>query len=182
MNATRHGVLSVLPVLPGVESEAAWEAHRRATIASLDASGYLETILAERVASLLWRLGRVTRYETENTASLLETAEQDLDEERFLPSPFVDARKREPAAELERLVRGRLLLAPDGLEKVARYETHLERCFYRAVHEFRRLQAARAGAVTPLAPDVDVIAAAPQRQTERPWRDLGDCGAVSPAR
>jgi hypothetical protein len=37
--------------------------------------GYAETLLAERAALLLWRLGRVARYEREATAIALENAE-----------------------------------------------------------------------------------------------------------
>lgn len=292
LNATRHAVLSVVPVLPGVERADAWEAHRSATIASLAPVGYLETVLADRVASLLWRLGRVTRYETENTASELEAVEEDLSDEledrqrlSFLRSPIgraegrpvlgttpaeirdelekrkekvrsfdallrdartdedavrpdaaeavllqvatkadvelsdvelpflppeadelgwskwtgwtkklvfdvagailsaskwgknedpltalvlagaaaeADVRAAEDAlrdveAEIERKTRSRVLLSAEGLEKVARYETHLERSLYKALHELQRLQAARTGAgVAPLALDVDV--------------------------
>ena len=293
MNATRHALLSVVPVLPGVEKAEDWVAHRSATLASLAPSGYLETVLADRVASLLWRLGRVTRYETENTASELETAEEELSEEledrqrlSFLrPSPFagtvgkpvlgttpeqireelelrletvkgflylreisedepfppehaetalleiarraeveledvdlpflpdeaddlgwdkwtgwtkkivvqvvaaivgasklahvraggaeeawracgviaeVNVREtaqvlRDTEGRLQRSVRSRVLLSGEGLEKVARYETHLERSFYKALHELQRLQAARNGTGgAPMAFDVDV--------------------------
>jgi len=278
LNATRHAVLSVVPVLPGVERAEDWDAHRDATIASLAPSGYLETILADRVASLFWRLGRVTRYETENAASSLETAEAALAESsRFdvgsnlllgttptqiqetveirmetvrafvtlreyepddtfpperaeavlevvasradveledLSFPFLPAEAddlgwgtwtgwtkklvleavavvaaaskrevvrnpedlwrasgaiaqgeletallalREAEGKLERRVRSKLLLPADGLDKVARYETHLERSLYKALHELQRLQAARNGTGgAPMAFDVDV--------------------------
>lgn len=285
LNAIRHAALSVVPVLPGVELIEDWEAHRDGTLASLAPFGYLETVLADRVASLLWRLWRVTRYETENTASKLETVEVDLEEalrstrsstggigravygttpaqireeleirtetvKGFLslresgendpiPSkaaeailsfvafradvdhedlalPFlppeadelgwdkwdgwtktivlqvVDAvlavtkkshlraggseevgrsccalaeadvhaaanALREAEAKLQRSVRSRVLLSAEGLEKVARYETHLERSFYKALHELQRLQAARDGTGgPPMAFDVDV--------------------------
>ena len=288
-NATRHAVLSSVPVLPGVESTEAWEAHRSATIASLAPSGYLETTLADRVASLLWRLGRVQRYETENTTSKLETAEKELSD-RLLMDPLSGARSfsmqgravfgttpeqlreeveirteitmayaalleceasdsvppeyaekvlrdvsfradvdldsaelpflppaadelgwgkwtgwtktlvlqvadavlarskktslrkdgveaaclafsskagldvlvaeralRELEGRLQRNVRALLLLPEAGLEKVARYETHLERSLYKALHELQRLQAARDGTGgAPMALDVDV--------------------------
>jgi hypothetical protein len=291
MNATRHALLSVAPVLPIVERAEEWVAHRSATIASLAPVGYVENVLADRVASLLWRLGRVTRYETENTASELEIVEEDLSEEleekqrhSFLRSldsvqgrpvlgttleaireelvirkekvkgflylrelgaedpfppehaehvllevakkaeveledvsiPFLppeadelgwskwtgwtkelvvrvidailattkrtnlrahgaeeawracgvlaelDVRRaattlRDLEATLQRSVRSRVLLSAEGLEKVARYETHLERSLYKALHELQRLQATRTGTGgAPLALDVDV--------------------------
>lgn len=283
LNAIRHAALSVVPVLPGVERIEDWEAHRSATLASLAPFGYLETVLADRVASLLWRLGRVTRYETENTASELETAEEELSESLLFRSSFgrgravlgttpekireeleirietakgflylresgedeafpseraelalldiarhagveladvslpflpaeadelgwgewsgwtkaivvqvvaaivaaserahvrdsgadeawrtcgmlAEANAREAAralreveGKLQRSVRSRVLLSAEGLEKVARYETHLERSFYKALHELQRLQAARDGTGgPPMAFDVDV--------------------------
>ena len=49
----------------------------------------------------------------------------------------------------------------DNLSKLRRYETQIERSFFRALHELQRLQAARQGqpVVAPLALDVNVSAA-----------------------
>jgi hypothetical protein len=55
-----------------------WEAHRTGVLASLEPEGHLEMVLAERVALLLWRLRRVTRYETEAITLAQETIEDDL--------------------------------------------------------------------------------------------------------
>ena len=67
-NATRHGIRSPAPVVPGVEKAQDWEEHRYGILASLHPEGHLELVLAERVAILSWRLNRVTRYETETIA------------------------------------------------------------------------------------------------------------------
>lgn len=58
----------------------------------------------------------------------------------------------------ERENRSRILLEPEVLDKVARYESGLERSFFRTLHEIQRLQASRTGvAVPPLAAiDVDM--------------------------
>jgi hypothetical protein len=55
------------------------------------------------------------------------------------------------AIDLERLRRERLL--PDGptLDKIARYEAHLNRLFYQALHELEALQTRRRGGQAPLA-------------------------------
>ncbi len=74
-NAIRHGLLSWKPVIPGLENPEDWETHLDRTLDSLAPVGYAETLLAERVALLLWRLGRVARYEREATAIALENAE-----------------------------------------------------------------------------------------------------------
>jgi hypothetical protein len=81
-NATRHGIRSPTPVIPGVEKKEDWEEHRDGVLESLQPEGHLELVLAERVASLSWRLNRVTRYETESIALLHEKVEDDLAERR----------------------------------------------------------------------------------------------------
>jgi hypothetical protein len=63
-NAVKHGAYATLPVIPGVEREEDWEAHRDGILQSLAPVGLFETRLAERAALLLWRLERVARYET----------------------------------------------------------------------------------------------------------------------
>ena len=83
-NATRHGIRSPAPVVPGMEKKEDWEEHRDGVLESLRPEGHLEFVLAERVALLLWRLHRVTRYETETVALLQEKAEDNLaDKRRF---------------------------------------------------------------------------------------------------
>jgi hypothetical protein len=73
-NATKHGAFSALPVIPGVERPEDWDAHRAGVVQSLAPVGLLETSLAERAASLLWRLQRVARFEVCAIAVGLEEA------------------------------------------------------------------------------------------------------------
>ena len=54
-------------------------------------------------------------------------------------------------AALERQRRGRSLPGPDDLEKIQRYEAHLERGLFRTLSALRELQEAR-GAVAPRPP------------------------------
>jgi hypothetical protein len=81
-NATRHGIRSPAPVVPGVEKVEDWEEHRDGVLESLQPEGHLETVLAERVALLSWRLHRVIRYETETIALSQEKMEDDLADKR----------------------------------------------------------------------------------------------------
>src|SRR5215211_3401135 len=85
-NATRHGIRSPAPVVPGVESKEDWEVHRDGMLESLQPEGHLEFVLAERVALLSWRLHRVIRYETEAIALFQERVEDDLARERRFES------------------------------------------------------------------------------------------------
>jgi len=50
----------------------------------------------------------------------------------------------------------RTLLEPEVLDKVARYESGLERSFFRTLHEIQRLQASRSGVVVPPVAAIDV--------------------------
>jgi hypothetical protein len=84
-NATRHGISSPAPVVPGLERPEAWQQHRDGILENLSPVGHLEINLAERVALLSWRLHRVTRYETGAIAVSQETIEDDIHErDRFL--------------------------------------------------------------------------------------------------
>jgi hypothetical protein len=85
-NATRHGIRSPAPVVPGIEAQEDWERHLTGILESLAPEGHLETVLAERVALFSWRLHRVTRYETESIALYQEKAEDDLAQKRRFES------------------------------------------------------------------------------------------------
>jgi len=85
-NATQHGIRSPAPVVPGLEKAEDWEAHRDGMMESLSPEGHLETMLAERVALLSWRLHRVIRYETECITLYQEQVEDDLARERRFDS------------------------------------------------------------------------------------------------
>jgi hypothetical protein len=77
-NAIRHGLHSASPVIHRLEDPAHWERHRAATITSLAPGSPLEHTLAEHVAHILWRLGRVARYEHDATAVSQDDAPADL--------------------------------------------------------------------------------------------------------
>jgi hypothetical protein len=84
--STRHDIRSPAPVVPGLEKAQDWEVHRDGVLESLSPEGHLETVLAERVALLSWRLHRVVRYETESIALSQERVEDDLARERRFES------------------------------------------------------------------------------------------------
>src|ERR671913_1806731 len=90
-SATRHGIRSPAPVVPGLEKAEDWEEHRDGVLESLSPEGHLENVLAERVALLSWRLPRVTRYERETIALLQEKVEEDLMERQLLLDPSIPA-------------------------------------------------------------------------------------------
>jgi hypothetical protein len=177
-NAVKHGMLAATPVLPGIESPEEWEHHRAGVIESLAPVGYFESVLAARIAQISWRIWRVVRYEIEVTKASASSAKLSMEkQERDAPESSMDVfpsardaaavnegrqrlieRQQQWKLQMDRLIHGQMLLAPDLLDKVARYENGLERSLFRNLHELQRLQAARSGvAVTPPAAlDVDM--------------------------
>jgi len=81
-NATKHGILSLRPVVAHFESEHGWQRHREAILESLAPEGGLEEALGERVALCSWRLNRVIAYETETITQEQEGVSEELEEDR----------------------------------------------------------------------------------------------------
>jgi hypothetical protein len=265
-NAVRHGAMAETVVIPFIENREDWEAHEQGVAESLRPLGYMETLLVERIASLMWRLRRANRFERELialeqeaiepnilkedpsiklgtdelrmrlesaqkiyssiesflemkdstrmkgteaaeilifigenngrwdlktasfrgipqgieledfskwTAGLLRQCIADVADhrketsEQIIGSAVRQAENNKTAIEnklkqLESKVEGirRLNLLPEfsELEKITRYEAHLERSLYKAMHELERMQATRAGQAVqlPVVIEVDV--------------------------
>ncbi|HXL16894.1 MAG TPA: hypothetical protein VN961_05160 [Streptosporangiaceae bacterium] len=119
-NPTRFGIHSADPVIPGERPEDR-QAHDAGVLASVERPTYLDTLLAERMASASWRLKRVTRYEE---------------------TEFARANNGSPVF---------LLPPGTELDKIVKYEAHLSRQFYQAQHELEARQKQRRGEATPLA-------------------------------
>lgn len=275
MNALKHGLRAVSLAVPDMESLEDWTAHHDQVVRDMAPVGYMEGVLSERVAALLWRLGRVVRYESLHVTTNLENVVEDYvhdhrhdiprfshphdletmaevtkeDHDLFQKLPRMKAGEKvnpmtawsfvEKAAEavdldlwegeeegspcvldlspmpegeaedewegwtagllrgvlaqvvekakadpedmretvlmelhkenydaqakaaavskqLERTRRTRLLPDSDELDKVSRYESHLERSLYRTLHELQRLQASRSGMALPPPAALDV--------------------------
>jgi hypothetical protein len=81
-NASKHGILSLRPVVVHFESEQGWQRHREAILESLSPEGGMEEVLAERVALCSWRLNRVIAFETETITQEQEAVSEELEEDR----------------------------------------------------------------------------------------------------
>jgi hypothetical protein len=97
-NALKHGMLSDSPVIPGLESQEAWEEHREGILESLKPVGYLETLFATRIATASWKMGRSVRYQAEVAESTVSATELDLagritNTDLFLPQETVNNRQ-----------------------------------------------------------------------------------------
>ncbi len=160
LNPVRHGILSLTPVIPVLESEEDWQAHRAALLASLAPEGHLEETLAERAALVLWRLQRLARYEREAIAN----AQHDIGDDLALAARYRhETLPKKPTPEIiekiDRMLAARLLPDEHTLNKIMRYESHLNRQLYQALHELEALKARRQGQAAPLA-RIDIQATA----------------------
>jgi len=128
-NSTKHGLTSENLLLRH-ESAAEWQTHLRQTVESLGAVGRLETDLAERAAWITWRMRRVMSYES------AVGRYQAKCRKRSATVDFNPPDKRDIV---------HLASLPDGkaLEKVLRYEAHLQRQLDKTLDRLATLQHGR---------------------------------------
>ncbi len=101
-----------------------------------------------------WTVGMVREYVVSMASQARESPKELL--EAATERARLDVISAKQAVELvekdlERMSRERLLPDEKTLEKVARYEAHLSRGLYKALHELEALQTRRLGGAAPLA-------------------------------
>ena len=148
-NSIKHGIMSNAPVVDGFETMHDWEQHLNGIVDSFAPQSALEEDLASRLATILWRLNRVTRYETASiTLHIAKTRGAQLQEAAALSKL-----KEEP--EDPRVLKAQIdrNSVPDDYttDRLIKYETHLHRQSLQLLHEIEALQARRSGQHTPLA-------------------------------
>jgi hypothetical protein len=185
LNALKHGLLSEEVLLPG-EDEAVLRELAESLRAQVQPVGELETLLVDRITSLLWRLRRLGRVEAgifawELYGELAERAEREARaQESTMASMLIashtsvtDKRRHREALQRAEEMRvkqdaetatlGRTFVRDaeiaNAFSKLSRYETTMERGLYKALHELQRLQTDRgaAGSIPPpLAVDMEI--------------------------
>jgi len=137
--------------------EALWKRTEDVDLETLPVEGLPEggtvTDFGEWTVGLFRRTLEALAAAAGTTAAAL--MEEDLDR---LRTKVQEAREeeREARGRVDRLRRSRTLPGEGVLDKVSRYEAHLERGLYKALHELQRLQAARGGVYVPPPAAVDV--------------------------
>ena len=151
LNAVKHGLRSDAPVLPG-ESFSDWQRHLEGISESLQPEGHLETVLAEIIASLLWRLRRAQRFEVAAVSEFQAQAAEDLQvAAAYAQGTLSKGIIPDVPAELVQQVEARRILPPDeSLNKIMRYDAHLHRQYIQTLHELEALQSRRRGEHSPL--------------------------------
>ena len=133
-NALKHGLSSVRIVIEG-EKRSDFKAFGARILNDLQPVGELEAVLAMRAVEQAWRLRRLLRIESEMFAA-------DLSRERsgraLLPAGHGDGG---PASVGELAMRR--FGGVGSYDRFRRFEAHVERGLYRALHELDRVQARR---------------------------------------
>jgi hypothetical protein len=139
-NAVKHGLSARLDVIPG-EDQAEFDRHREAMLGELVPVGVGESMLAERIVGLSWRLQRAERLQNEVFDALLADGSSPL-ARSLLPEGTTRAHE-EPQAEGD-LSRGRVVLKDFSngrvLDRLLIYERRIERSLYKTMAELRRLR------------------------------------------
>jgi hypothetical protein len=121
LNALKHGILAKAVVIqggPGREQRGEFDQLLTEFWQHYTPQGPVEEMLVERMATLKWRLARVYRSERGEIVSNHEVDPDYASERDFLPDASVS-------------------------DRLVRYETMLERAFYRALTELDRVQRSR---------------------------------------
>ena len=123
-NATKHGLTGRHIVL-STEDQELYDTHRQQMLAELAPLGHTETILAERIVSLSWRLDRAARMQTEALDAIITNKDLASDDLALGRAAIWDCRN-------DRI-----------LDRLVLYERRIENSLHKSLRELQRLQTAR---------------------------------------
>ena len=147
-NAVQHGLLIRQNVISS-ESQADFDLYRERMLSELAPASPMESMLAERIVTLSWRLKRAGRIQNQtidalnadNTSSPLAKLTQSL----FFKNH--EQSQDGPAASATHLTLGRLAIKDFAnarvLDRLLMYERRIEHSLYKTLLEFQRLQLIR---------------------------------------
>lgn len=154
-NAVKHGlrIESADPVILDIEVADEWKAHLDGMVESLQPEGYHETEMAVRIAEILWRLRRVTKYEAEHLRIVIDGIPDQMVAHADYAGKVFGRPQEEflTPARVDMWVGNSLVSSQDVVTKITRYEAHLHRIYIQTLHELEAIQARRRGERVPLA-------------------------------
>ncbi|MES2802584.1 MAG: hypothetical protein V4654_08850 [Bdellovibrionota bacterium] len=167
-NALKHGLLSKEALLPW-ENQFEFEQFSDELMVSLKPENAIEHLIVDKIISVSWRLQRSGRIEAGLIVQNRYSLNFELEREELktysvnTKSPLIEKIIQQNAHQAISTIPDNLDLGAifekdaDTINKLQRYETGLERSFYKALHELQRLQATRKGhhVNLPLAVDVN---------------------------
>ena len=143
-NAVKHGLLARQAVISS-ESQADFDLYREQMLSELAPATPMESMLAERIVTLSWRLKRAGRIQNQtidalnahNTSSPLTKLTQSL----FFKNH--DQSQAGPSTSAANLTLGRLAIKDFAnarvLDRLLMYERRIEHSLYKTILEFQRL-------------------------------------------
>ncbi len=145
-NAVKHGLSGRLDVIKG-EDQAEFDWHREQMLGELAPVGAMESMLAERIVSLSWRLKRVECIQNEVFDALVADRNTPLAKlVRSLERKAGGRPEGEPQGE-EDLDLGRAVIKDFSnsrvLDRLLMYERRLEHSLYKTMAELQRLRLLR---------------------------------------
>ncbi len=147
-NAVQHG-LSARQTIINSESQADFDLYRERMLAELAPASPMESMLAERIVALSWRLKRAGRIQnqtidalnTDNTFGPLTKLKQSL------LFKNLDQSQPRPSTSTANLVLGRMAIKDFAnarvLDRLLMYERRIEHSLYKTILEFQRLHLIR---------------------------------------
>ncbi|MBN2130345.1 MAG: hypothetical protein JW741_12655 [Sedimentisphaerales bacterium] len=136
-NALKHGLRTEKAVIAG-EDVGEFEFYRDELLGELAPAGAVESVLAERVVSLSWRLRRAERAQNEAFDTLLA---------RVAADPFRTNARAAEADGLQETPLGRAVIRDFAngrvLERLSMYERRIEYSLYKSMNELQKLRLTR---------------------------------------
>ena len=157
-NSLKHGLLAESDVISS-ESQADFDLYRKQILDELRPVSPMESVLAERIVTLSWRLKRAGRFQNQAIDTLNnEEASNPLKRltqsvlfksalRNFAKSEDIDLTQPAPLTADDRLPLGRLAVMDFSdarvLDRLLMYERRIENSFYKALLEYQRLNILR---------------------------------------
>ena len=144
-NAVKHGLLARQDVITS-ESQADFDLYRERMLAELAPVSPMESMLAERIVRLSWRLKRVCRIQNQ-TIDALNAPDTSSPLAKLTQSLLFKNRDQSQTASAANLALGRMAIKDFAnarvLDRLLMYERRLEHSLYKTLLEFQRLNLIR---------------------------------------
>ncbi|MHC4459309.1 MAG: hypothetical protein ACYS0I_19885 [Planctomycetota bacterium] len=144
-NAVKHGLLTRQDVISS-ESQADFDLYRERLLAELTPASPMESMLAERIVSLSWRLKRTGRIQNQ-VIDALNAPDTSSPLAKLTKSLLFKGQDQSQTAPTAHLALGRLAIKDFAnarvLDRLLMYERRIEHSLYKTILELQRLRIMR---------------------------------------
>jgi len=141
-NAVKHGLLARQDVIR-TEDQGEFDSHREQMLRELNPAGPMETVLAERIVSLSWRLKRAERMQNEALDCLLAQEAAGSDGEADELGSFEQTSGSDGGDSALGWAVVKDFAGDRALERLMVYERRIEHSLYRTMSELHRMKLLR---------------------------------------